>query len=165
MKKTEMIKLMENNNATLNNDGVYVINKNDFDCLMWDCDENDVKIEKTETKNVYNIKSGRNVLTINVKNNRNKTEKTKTETKTETGNKNKNVSGGHGVKSKNAHYIIQLKMVNGKPETITNITNCTDVKLWLKTLNKKSIEYLRIYDMLNNPCRKSAWVERDVVNG
>lgn len=158
MKKTDMINLITTNNGVEMETGVYTMTKNDFDNVLWETSENKTtKIENGENKNTYIFKSGKTVLTINVKNNRNKTEKTKTETE------NKNVSGGHGVKSKNAHYIINLKNVGEKPETITNITNCTDIKLWLKTLNRKNIEYLRIYDMLKNPCRQSAWIER-VVN-
>lgn len=158
MKKMDIINVITTNNGMETETGVYTMTNDDFNGLLWELsDDKTVKIVNGENKNTHLIKSGKTVLTINIK--RNKTEKTKTEkTKTE---KN-DVSGGHGVKSKNAHYIIQLKNIGEKPETITNITNCTDIKLWLKTINRKNIEYLRIYDMLKNECRKSAWIERAV---
>lgn len=64
-----------------------------------------------------------------------------------------------GHKSKGGSYIVIFKNKNDKKETKnTDMTTCAEIKAFLKTLSKKQLEYLRIYDEANNECRKSAWV-------
>lgn len=91
-----------------------------------------------------------------------KTKKEKVE-KTETKEKltKKENVGGKGSKAKGNSYIIMLKKYDEKKEEkITDFTTCTEVKAWLKTISKKQLEYLKIYDANMNECRKSAWVIR-----
>jgi hypothetical protein len=67
--------------------------------------------------------------------------------------------GKYGHKGKGSSYIILLKNKDDKKETrITDIDNCADIKKFLKTVSKKQLEYLKIYDNNNNEVRKSAWV-------
>lgn len=71
-------------------------------------------------------------------------------------------TGGHGHKTKNDGYIIIFKNKGDKKETKkTDLTSCAEIKAWMKSISKKQIEYLRIYDSANNECRKSAWIERE----
>ena len=146
MKKNEIINAITTNNGTMNEKtGNYEMSTENYNNFLFDVDG--VKINDVDKK-THCIKIGKSVITIIEKNGKQK-------------NKN-NVTGGHGVKSKNATYIIVIKNFDDKtPKTINNITCCADIKLWLKTLERKNIEYLRIYDMLNNPCRLSAWIEHE----
>ena len=67
---------------------------------------------------------------------------------------------GYGdSKGKFQFYLIQLKMKNGEEKEVTNINTCADIKVFLKSLNKKDVEYLKIYSM-GREVRKSAWIER-----
>lgn len=71
-------------------------------------------------------------------------------------------TGGHGHKVKGAGYIIIFKNKEDKKETTkTDLTSCAEIKEWLKTISKKQLEYLRIYDENKKECRKSAWIERE----
>ena len=67
--------------------------------------------------------------------------------------------GKNGHKAKGSSYIILLKNKDDKKETKkTDLTTCAEVKAFLKTVSKKQLEYLRIYDENKNEVRKSAWV-------
>lgn len=64
-----------------------------------------------------------------------------------------------GHKAKDSGYIVVYKNKGDKKENKnTTMANCAEIKAFLKTLSKKNLEYLRIYDSANNECRKSAWV-------
>lgn len=64
-----------------------------------------------------------------------------------------------GHKAKDSGYIVVYKNKEDKKETKnTAMSTCAEIKAFLKTLSKKNLEYLRIYDSANNECRKSAWV-------
>ena len=77
----------------------------------------------------------------------------------------KTATGGNGVKSKNATYHIVYKSMDEKTERVNDdLSTRDDLVTWLKSLNKKTYEYIRIYDNLGNVCRRSAWIERDVKN-
>lgn len=70
--------------------------------------------------------------------------------------------GGNGHKTRNSTYIIKFKKFDDKKETVkTDLSSCAEIKAWMKTISKKQMEYLKIYDNYNNECRKSAWIERE----
>lgn len=85
--------------------------------------------------------------------------------------KNENVSretltGGKGFKPRNAKYVVKYKNIGEKSEKTNNdFATRNDLVAWLKTQSRKNLEYLRIYDEMGNVCRKSAWYEKNVVNG
>ena len=69
-------------------------------------------------------------------------------------------SGGHGHKTRNDGYVVEIKMKSKKMETITNMKTCAEIKMFIKELNKKECEMLHIYDTMKNECRKSAWIDK-----
>lgn len=144
MKKNDFMAIVNNNNGTINNDGSISITHDDFERMLFDIDGlniNDV------SKNVKTIDvNNKTSFTINIV-------------------KPVKISGGNGVKSKNARYHVVTKLLDEKTENINDeLTTRNELVTWLKSLNKKMYEYIRIYDELGNECRKSAWIERDVKN-
>ena len=143
MKKNDFIAIVTNNNGTINND-VISITRDDFDNMLFDIDEN--MVEKIDRNNyIINVssKTSFNVSII----------------------KPVKISGGNGVKSKNSRYHVVTKLLDEKTENVNDDLSTRDeLVTWLKSLNKKMYEYIRIYDEMGNACRKSAWVERDVKN-
>lgn len=143
MKKNDFIAIVNNNNGTINND-VISITRDNFDNMLFDIDEN--MVEKINRNNyIINVssKTSFNVEII----------------------KPVKITGGNGVKSKNATYHVVTKKLDEKTENINDdLSTRNELVLWLKSLNKKTYEYIRIYDNLGNECRKSAWIERDIKN-
>lgn len=145
--------MLENNNAKQDeNNGVYIVSSKNWDSITDELWEMGVEYDSDENGNNL-ITVGKSEIIIHVNksrsrgNNKPKTETTETES--------------HGVKSKNNGYIVVYKSKTDKNEkTNKSLTTCSDIKSWLKTIEKKSMEYLRIYDTLKNPCRLSAWIER-----
>ena len=140
MKKIELINAITNNGGkSTENENVFKMSYENFDNLLFDIDGE--KFTVNENERIFKI--GKSSITIKLM------------------GKSKTPTGGNGHKSRNTGYIIIMKnMDDKKPTTINNINNCTEIKSWIKTLNRKNIEYLRIYDTMNNECRKSAWIER-----
>lgn len=141
MKKNDFIAIVNNNNGTINGEMI-TMSKNDFDNMLFDIDEN--MVEKIDRNNyVININNKTSFCVEIVK----------------------PITGGHGVKSKNATYHVVTKKLDEKTENVyDDLSTRNELVAWLKTLNKKTYEYIRIYDNLGNVCRRSAWVERDVKN-
>lgn len=141
MKKNDFItKVIENGGIETKEKNVFRMSNENYDNLLFDVDG----VNITDNGKNHSAKFGNVTVTII-------TGKTKEKT----------VTGGNGHKSRNTGYVIMLKnMDEKKPETITNLTTCADIKQWIKTLNRKNVEYLRIYDTMKNECRKSAWIER-----
>lgn len=87
---------------------------------------------------------------------------TKTETKkpeTKKANVSRETSSGIAHKERGKGYIVLYKKTGDKKETRnTEMTTCAEIKAFLKTISKKQLEYLKIYDENNKECRKSAWV-------
>lgn len=140
MKKNDFVKMVNVNNGTINNDTITMV-KSDYNNL----------IESLPDLNVEKIDRNNYIIYVN-----NKTSYFIEITKPE-----KTISGGHGFKSKNSSYHIEYKYTDDK-KILKNdeFTTRNDLVLWLKSLNKKTIEYLHIYDDLGNICRKSAWIDR-----
>lgn len=144
MKKNDFIAIVNNNNGTINND-VISITRDNFDNMLFDIDDN--MVEKID----------RNNYIININN--------KTSFMIEI-TKPVKISGGNGVKSKNATYHVITKLLDEKNEKIyDDFSTRNELVLWLKSLNKKTYEYIRIYDNLGNVCRRSAWIERKPKTG
>lgn len=144
MKKNDFIAIVKNNNGIIDGEMV-TINKTDFDNMLFDIDEN--MVEKID----------RNNYMININN--------KTSFMVEI-TKPVKISGGNGVKSKNATYHVIYKKLDEKTENVNDdLSTRNELVLWLKSLNKKTYEYIRIYDNLGNVCRKSAWIERTPKTG
>lgn len=152
MTKANVIEMLTNNNAKVNEETKrYEMSRRSFDKLV----ENDfpdtlklVKSKKEENLYCVSSRDGKTrYAIIEIK----KSVKT---------TKEKSI-GGNGHKVKGDAYIIKFKKFDDKKETVKNdMTTCAEVKAWLKTISKKQMEYLKIYDANNNECRKSAWIER-----
>lgn len=153
MTKKNVVEMMINNNARMNEETKhYEMSQNSFDALVENLPD-ELKIVKSKNQeNMYCVSSkdgkSRYVIVDIVK--------TKKTTKTK---KTSDEVGKAGHKAKGNHYIILLKKKDDKKETqITDIDNCADIKKFLKTVSKKQLEYLKIYDANKNEVRKSAWV-------
>ena len=144
MKKNDFISIVTNNNGTINDDFSINISRDDFETMEFDITD----------LTVDNVSKNHKIIHVN----------NKTSYDVFIG-KNKTVSGGNGVKSKNATYHVEYKKMDEKKSRVNDELSTRDeLVTWLKSLNKKTYEYIRIYDNLGNICRKSAWIERDVKN-
>lgn len=137
MKKNDFIAIVNNNNGTIDGETV-IINKNDFDNMLFDIDDN--MVEKID----------RNNYIININN--------KTSFIVEL---TKPVTGGNGVKSKNATYHVEYATRENKNKIISvdTLTTRNELVTWLKTIDKKTTAFIHIFDNMGNACRKSAWYE------
>ena len=156
--KETAIELLTTNKGKLNEEtNCYQITQENFDYMLENLPAN-LKIAKSkDSDNIYGIlsKSGKTAYAKIEIVKKAKKEKTKKETKKEN---DENV-GKAGHKAKGGSYIILLKKKDEKEEQkITNIDNCADIKKFLKTVSKRQLEYLKIYDANKNEVRKSAWV-------
>lgn len=150
MTKKEVVEFMVSNKARMNEETRhYEVSEKQFNNVVENLPE-DLKIVKSKTtERMFSIasKDGKTrfvILDVIVK------EKTKKE--------NNNV-GAHGHKAKGTGYIVLLKKKDEKKEvSITDMTTCSEIKEFLKTVSKKQLEYLKIYDANKNEVRKSAWV-------
>lgn len=162
MNKTELTKVLKENGATWNKKTVaYHMTKKEFDSATKNIEEVSVVKSKSD-KNVLGLKINDTVVTkviIDIpKQETKKDEEKSPKAKKETVKKNVEV-GTHGHKAKGSSYIIVLKNKDDKKESQkTDLTTCAEVKAFLKTVSKKQLEYLRIYDENKNEVRKSAWV-------
>lgn len=179
MTKTELVKVLKENGATWNKEEKsYHMNKLSFNKVMENIEG--VVAIKSKTDNMYGLKINNMVVTkvitdvVEV----NETIKQKSTVKKEVEEIKKPVKkvsretsetkkvkkdtvevGKNGHKAKGSSYIILLKNKDDKKETKkTDLTTCAEVKAFLKTVSKKQLEYLRIYDENKNEVRKSAWV-------
>lgn len=158
MTKKNVVEMMVNSNAKMNEETKhYEMSQNAFDALIENLPD-ELKIVKSKNQeNMYCVASkdgkSRYVIVDIVKT------KKAAITKTKTTKKANDETGKAGHKAKGNHYIILLKKKDEKKETqITDIDNCADIKKFLKTVSKKQLEYLKIYDANKNEVRKSAWV-------
>lgn len=91
------------------------------------------------------------------------TKTTKETTKTAKETKTEKSKGGNGFKLRGMGYVVKYKITGEKSEkTNNNFTTRNELVSWLKTLSKRNMDYLKIYDELGNECRKSAWYEKPV---
>ena len=156
MTKKNVVEMMVNNNARMNETTKhYEMSQNAFDALLENLPDGLKIVKSKNQENMYCIasKDGKTrYVIIDIV-------KTKKTTKTKTAKKVNDETGKAGHKAKGNHYIILLKKKDEKKETqITDIDNCADIKKFLKTVSKKQLEYLKIYDANKNEVRKSAWV-------
>ncbi|MBO7695418.1 MAG: hypothetical protein J6T10_22565 [Methanobrevibacter sp.] len=143
MKKMEYVNAIINNGGIENENGTYDMTKKTYDNFLFDVDG--VKIIENENQRIAKF-GGKSVI-INLISKK---------------NMKKSPSGGNGVKSKNSGYIVLLRNKGeSKEKTITSLTTCAEIKGFIKELDKKNVEYLKIYDSMQNVCRKSAWIERE----
>lgn len=155
--KETAIELLTTNKGKMNEETkCYQMTQENFEYMLENLPDT-LQIKKAKgSDNVYGVlsKTGKTAyakIEIIKKAEKVKKEKTKKE--------NDNAAGKAGHKAKGNHYIILLKKKDEKQEQkITNIDNCTDIKKFLKTVSKRQLEYLKIYDANNNEVRKSAWV-------
>lgn len=141
MKKNDFIAIVNNNNGTINND-LISITRDDFNNMLSEIDDN--MVEKIDRNNYLINVSAKTSFCVEIV---------------------KPITGGHGVKSKNSRYHVVTKLLDEKTENVyDDLTTRDELVSWLKTLNKKMYQYIRIYDEMGNECRKSAWIERNVKN-
>lgn len=148
MTKREVVNFMVENKARMNEETKhYEVSEKQFNNVVENLPE-DLKIVKSKIKErMFSIasKDGKTrfvIIDVIVK----------------TKKENNNV-GTHGHKAKGAGYIVLLKKKDEKKEEkITDMTTCSEIKAFLKTVSKKQLEYLKIYDANKNEVRKSAWV-------
>lgn len=145
--------------AIMRQDGVYEMSQKQFDkVIAWaqESSENFKIMKKRDVENTYNLRSkdGKTLFaTVEVVNKSVKSEKTK-----KVSRETLNVDT-HGHKAKGNNYIVIYKNKDDKKETTnTEMTTCAEIKAFLKTVSKKQLEYLKIYDSNKNEVRKSAWV-------
>ena len=151
--KETAIELLTTNKGKMNEETkCYQMTQENFDYMLENLPDT-LQIKKAKgSDNVYGIlsKTGKTAYA--------KIEVVK-KAKKEKQKKTNDEIGKAGHKAKGNHYIILLKKKDEKQEQkITNIDNCTDIKKFLKTVSKRQLEYLKIYDANNNEVRKSAWV-------
>lgn len=160
MNKTNVVEIMKEMKIKFNEESKhYVLTESKFNKLIESEKFDDtVKVVRSKKNtNLIEVRGGNGFKTTLVileitKTTRNKNEKSE---KTEN-------NGGNGHKTKNSSYIIKFKKFDDKKETIkTDLSSCAEIKAWMKTISKKQMEYLKIYDNYNNECRKSAWIERE----
>lgn len=167
--KTELVKVLKENGATWDKTTKsYHMNEMSFNHVMENI-EGVVSIKSKANKNIYGLKINDMVVTKVVtdvvkekktakQNVSRETSKVKATEKKVAKKENVEI-GTHGHKAKGSSYIILLKNKDDKKETKkTDLTTCAEVKAFLKTVSKKQLEYLRIYDENKNEVRKSAWV-------
>ena len=152
--KDTAIELLTTNKGKLNEETkCYQMTQENFDYMLENLPAN-LKIAKAkDSDNIYGIlsKTGKTAYA--------KIEIVKKAKKEKVKKENDGKTGAAGHKAKGNSYIIILKKKDEKQEQkITNIDNCADIKKFLKTVSKRQLEYLKIYDANNNECRKSAWV-------
>ncbi len=153
MTKANVIEVLTNNNAKVNEETKrYEMSRKSFDNLIENDFPDELKMVKSKKEeNLYCVSSRDG-----------KTRYALIEIVKKTSTKKEKSTGGNGHKVKGDSYIIKFKKFDDKNETIVdNMTTCAEVKNWLKTISKKQMEYLRIYDAQKNECRKSAWIERE----
>lgn len=176
--KTELVKVLKENGATWNKEEKsYHMNELSFNKVMENV-EGVVAIKSKTDKNMYGLKINNMVVTkvitdvVEVKKATKATVKKEVDeakkpvkkvsretSETKKVKKNTVEVGKNGHKAKGSSYIILLKNKDDKKETKkTDLTTCAEVKAFLKTVSKKQLEYLRIYDENKNEVRKSAWV-------
>lgn len=177
--KTELVKVLKENGATWNKDEKsYHMNELSFNKVMENI-EGVVAIKSKTEKNMYGLKINNMVVTKvitdveevkkttkpketvkkDVEEVKKPVKKVSRETSETKKVKKENVEVKNGHKAKGSSYIILLKNKDDKKETKkTDLTTCAEVKAFLKTVSKKQLEYLRIYDENKNEVRKSAWV-------
>lgn len=151
-KKTMIAEMLNKVNAKRNDEGNFSITTEGLDELRTLVEESEMfkvcKNKKDETLFSIYDKAGKTkfvVLKI-VKN----TKKTS----------NKTTNGFGTTKGKFKFYTIVIKSLNNdEVEEITSLNTCEQVKAFLKQLNKKNVEFLRIYSE-GKEVRKSAWIER-----
>lgn len=152
--KETAIELVATNKGKMNEETkCYQMTQKNFDYMLENLPANLKIAQSKENENIYGIlsKTGKTAYAKIEIIRKPKNEKTKKE--------NDNAAGKAGHKAKGNHYIILLKKKDEKQEQkITNIDNCTDIKKFLKTVSKRQLEYLKIYDANHNEVRKSAWV-------
>ena len=165
--KTELVKVLKENGATWNKEEKsYHMNELSFNKVMENI-EGGVAIKSKTDKNMYGLKINNMVVTKVItdvveanETTKKPVKKVSRETSETKKVKKENVEvGKNGHKAKGSSYIILLKNKDDKKETKkTDLTTCAEVKAFLKTVSKKQLEYLRIYDENKNEVRKSAWV-------
>lgn len=137
--------------------GRYVMSQKKFDKIIeWvsevGSEENVKVVLKKGTDNIYGLKSkdGKTVFAVvEIVNNTRKTKE----------NVSRETIGTHGHKAKGNNYIVLYKNKTDKEESVIDtMTTCAEIKAFLKTVSKKQLEYLKIYDANKNEVRKSAWV-------
>lgn len=150
MTKREVVNFMVENKAKMNEETKhYEVSEKTFNTIVETLPEELKIVKSKKTERMFSIasKDGKTrfvIIDVIVK------EKTK---------KENNDIGTHGHKAKGTGYIVLLKKKDEKKEEkITDMTTCSEIKAFLKTVSKKQLEYLKIYDVNNNEVRKSAWV-------
>lgn len=150
-------------NATTNH---YEMSQNWFNKMIENLPEGYDWKKNNKVENMYAItKNGKRAFIIDiiakagkVKNDPAANIKTAKKEKVKKENVSRETSNS-GHKSRNTGYIVIYKNKNDKKETTnTEMTTCAEIKAFIKTLSKKQLEYLKIYDSDKNECRKSAWV-------
>lgn len=153
MKKEEMVKMVENYGGVMNAEtGRMEMTENKFNTMKGELSE-ELKIGKLKGhENVHgmanNTSGAKALLKIEI-----------VEKKPKTIKQSENVESFGGHKGKGDSYIIKFKKKDDKKETkITDMTTCAEIKAWMKTISKKQMEYLHIFNSKGMECRKSAWI-------
>lgn len=160
MAKSKIVATIENCGGVFNSEKkFYTISENGYKKFLEIAETHIKKEESPKKKNYFKISNKNGTGTIYVFVETATKETTKKKEKKETAKK-ENVRG-NGHKLRGDSYIVIYKNVGEKKETKkTDISTREELKNWLKTISRKNLEYLRIYDSFNNECRKSAWYEK-----
>lgn len=169
MTKKNFIAKMENAKGVTfdENTKVWKMSKSKFDDFMNRDEFTNVKIIKSKkNENLFRLMVDNTEIGIVETKTTKPRNNAKGENVSRETSKTENVTGGKGFKPRNAKYIVKYKNIGEKSEKTNNdFSTRNDLVAWLKTQSRKNLEYLRIYDEMGNVCRKSAWYEKNVVNG
>ena len=126
MKKNDFIAIVTNNNGTINDDFTINISRDDFNTMEFDIDG----------LTVDNVSKNHKIIHVN----------NKTSYDVFIG-KNKTVSGGNGVKSKNATYHVEYKKMDEKKSRVNDELSTRDeLVTWLKSLILILLFFYRDYN-------------------
>lgn len=151
-KKTMIAEMLNKVNAKKNEEGNFSITAEALDELRTLVEESEMfkvcKNKKDETLFSIYDKAGKTKFVV-----LKLVKKTKKTT-------NKTTNGFGTTKGKFKFYSIVIKAFGSdEVKKITSLNTCEQVKAFLKQLNKKNVEFLRIYSE-GKEVRKSAWIER-----
>lgn len=168
--KTNFIKKMENAKGIKFDEKTkcFTMTKTKYETFFNRDEFSGLKMQRNKNTGIYKIIGENNVvygflkITETAKKPETKTETAKETTTTKETKKTEN-KGGNGHKLRGMGYVVKYKMCDEKTEKTNNeFTTRNDLVAWLKTLSKRNMDYLKIYDELGNECRKSAWYEKPV---
>lgn len=158
MTKKEMVnEVLATVKATVK-EGIYEMTANEFckiDAAIGNGDYPALKICKNKKDDtllsIYDAAGKTRFVVIKIVEEKKRTKKAKKE------------SMADGSTKGNYRFYLILMKEKGSNEVkkVENINTCADIKVFLKSINKKNLEFLKIYSD-GREVRKSAWIRREV---